>query len=672
MSITFLQHCKLLVFSSLVIVSFIIFTHQVHAISSISGAASATSSVGVALPITDIQIVGNAASTTPVKLVVSNGTLGITNTGGLGSLSGLTGSTITFTATVADANAALATLTYTRGAVGSDTLEVSLVGANEVFFPSNGHLYEYVASNGDWNAANAAAALLTRYGATGYLTTITSQEENDFAAARLAGAGWMGASDAAVEGEWRWVTGPENGTLFWLGAGGGSAQNGNYENWASGEPNNAGDEDCAQFLSGGTGLWNDLPCSGFPLPGYVVEFGAPGDMPTVLSKNVSLVTVSAPTVSTFTPADNATNVSVSNNLQITFSQVVTTGTGTISIYRTNDDSLVESIPVTSGQVTGSGSATITVNPTTNFTDSTGYYVQIGANAFENASNIFYFGITNKTTWNFTTGDYTGPLFSNVVAVADAESVTITWNTNENASTRVAYGRDGVITTNTAETNTTPRVTAHSVTITDLDSCNNYSFQVVGVDGSLNSNAATSSVQTFTTTGCRSGSTATRATTRTPVPTAQTPTSNGQGNAAPLKTLWDTQKLTDALTLIVSDFNYALAEPEVAIQILRTYLATSGQGASASSSVTTGIPVRDLYLDMSGEDVRLLQVLLIAADSGPAARELARVTATGFFSSYTKNALGEYQKLKGIAPHIGYFGEITRTQMKQAGLSGLWW
>jgi len=71
-------------------------------------------------------------------------------------------------------------------------------------------------------------------------------------------------------------------------------------------------------------------------------------------------------------------------------------------------------------------------------------------------------------------------------------------------------------------------------------------------------------------------------------------------------------------------------------------------------------------------VRLLQELLIQENTGPAAEELGRVSATGYFSNYTKNALAEYQKANGIMPYVGYFGEITRTQMSQAGVANLWW
>ena len=657
----------------LFISSFLYYAPSAHAISSISGSDSATSSVGVALPISDIQIVGNSASTTPVKLVVSNGSLTITNTGGLGSLSGTTGSTITFTATVEDANEALETLTYTRNATGSDALEVSLVGASEVFFSGNNHLYEYIASVGDWDAAETAAAALTRYGATGYLTTITSEEENDFAAARLGGAGWMGASDVSVEGAWRWVTGPESGTQFWSGDGSGNTIGGNYANWASGEPNDSGNEDCAQFLSGGSGEWNDLPCSGTTLPGYVVEFGAAGDMPTVIAKDITLATIESPTVDTLLPADNATNVNGDDDLVITFSEIVTTGTGTVDIYRSSDDTLIESISVTSSQVTGSGTASITIDPTDSLADSTEFYIKTASTTFKNASDVFFLGILDTTTWSFTTGDYTGPVFSNITADPEQESVVITWSTDESASSQIVYGEDNSMNLSTSETNTSPRVSSHSVSIADLEQCTEYSYRVTGVDGSSNSNSATSTIQSFTTEGCSSGSSATRKQSKeTKEIKAEEPTSSEEGdNSTELRSLWENNKLNEAVLMIQNNPAQATNDPELTIKILQSFL-TALQKESKEQKVISNIEVRDLYLDMSGDDVRMLQELLIKENTGPAAVELARVTATGYFSTYTKNALGEYQQANGIVPHIGYFGKITRAQMKQSNLEGLWW
>ena len=46
--------------------------------------------------------------------------------------------------------------------------------------PSNGHIYEYVSGNITWSAAREASTGSTYDGATGYLVTITSQEETGF------------------------------------------------------------------------------------------------------------------------------------------------------------------------------------------------------------------------------------------------------------------------------------------------------------------------------------------------------------------------------------------------------------------------------------------------------------------------------------------------------------
>jgi hypothetical protein len=256
----------------------------------LAGGSPVTGYSATPTPITDLQITGTGNPTVPVKLRVTSGSLAMATTTGLTFTGSSTGATLQFSGTLSNINTALTTLTYTRTGTGTDTLEASLVSPGEVFFPDNGHLYEYVSFTATWGSAKTAAEGRVKYGATGYLTTITSQAENDFVKDRLLNAGWMGASDAAVEGDWKWVTGQENNTSFWSGASGGSTVGGRYANWGTGEPNNAGDEDCAQFLTGGTGKWNDLPCSSTTLPGYVVEYGSDVSPLDIAAKNVSITT----------------------------------------------------------------------------------------------------------------------------------------------------------------------------------------------------------------------------------------------------------------------------------------------------------------------------------------------------------------------------------------------
>jgi hypothetical protein len=65
-----------------------------------------------------------------------------------------------------------------------------------------------------------------------------------------------------------------------------------------------------------------------------------------------IVDGTAPTLSSSTPADNATAVAISSNIVLNFSEAVDVESGNITIYKTSDGSTVETIDVTSGLVTG--------------------------------------------------------------------------------------------------------------------------------------------------------------------------------------------------------------------------------------------------------------------------------------------------------------------------------
>lgn len=109
----------------------------------------------------------------------------------------------------------------------------------------NGHSYYRSTSSMTWTNARTACANMG-----GHLVTITSAAENTFVFNTWP-SGWIGFTDEAVEGQWRWVT---NEAVT-------------YTNWNGGEPNNVGNEDYAQFVGGGR--WNDLPNVSLP---YVLEF----------------------------------------------------------------------------------------------------------------------------------------------------------------------------------------------------------------------------------------------------------------------------------------------------------------------------------------------------------------------------------------------------------------
>jgi len=110
--------------------------------------------------------------------------------------------------------------------------------------------------------------------------------------------------------------------------------------------------------------------------------------------------VSNPTLSSSTPANNATDVAVDSNIVLNFSESVDVETGNITIKKKSDDSTFETIDVTGAKVTGSGSSKITINAANDFVKGVEYYVLIDATAFDDSSNNSYAGISSSTALGF--------------------------------------------------------------------------------------------------------------------------------------------------------------------------------------------------------------------------------------------------------------------------------
>ncbi|QDU10893.1 Ig-like domain-containing protein [Gimesia aquarii] len=154
-----------------------------------------------------------------------------------------------------------------------------------------------------------------------------------------------------------------------------------------------------------------------------------------VSWNFTTTDSTNPTVSSFSPVDNATGVATTANLVIHFSEPVDAESGNLTIKQSSDNSIVETIDVTSGQVTGGGTDSLTVNPGVTLENSTAYYVQIASTAFDDAAGNSYPGISDTTTWNFTTvsGDVAPPdTFSlspadNATGVATTANLVISFN-----------------------------------------------------------------------------------------------------------------------------------------------------------------------------------------------------------------------------------------------------
>ncbi|AUM11349.1 Ig-like domain-containing protein [Ketobacter alkanivorans] len=115
------------------------------------------------------------------------------------------------------------------------------------------------------------------------------------------------------------------------------------------------------------------------------------------------------------PADEATGIDLDAGLTLTFNEAVTVNSGDLRIRQLSDDTLIETIDVTSGQVTGSGSAVISVARSAVLDPVTAYYVEIDSGAFRNANSVAFTGISDNSTWNFTTKFVTTPTVTNVTS-----------------------------------------------------------------------------------------------------------------------------------------------------------------------------------------------------------------------------------------------------------------
>tara|TARA_R110002124_G_scaffold190136_1_gene357422 strand:- start:49 stop:3111 length:3063 start_codon:yes stop_codon:yes gene_type:complete len=143
----------------------------------------------------------------------------------------------------------------------------------------------------------------------------------------------------------------------------------------------------------------------------------------------------SPTLSSSTPADNATNVIKDGTIVLNFSKNVVVGSGNITIKIASSDVSIETIEVNNPEVTGSGTSQITIDPQTNWGQNTEYYVLIDATAFDDTSGNSYEGISSTTALTFTVANDT-PILSTSVPANNATSVALDANIVLNFSENV--------------------------------------------------------------------------------------------------------------------------------------------------------------------------------------------------------------------------------------------
>jgi flagellin-like hook-associated protein FlgL len=230
---------------------------------------------------------------------------------------------IAFTGSQEEAAVLLASLESNTPS-GRDSISVSIVPKNislNVNADGSVSYYQIGSAPGGilWSAADAAASGSTFAGLAGYLSNVTSASESTFLRQKLGQNGWIGASDylanvnaaitarnaatgettplyadqAAVEGHWYWVDGPEIGLEFYNEAthtnvsGGVGQVTTPYSDWAGGEPNNSGGDEGYAYLIGGSS-WNDYRWNNSAVTSYVIEYGGAQGLIANTNKTISL------------------------------------------------------------------------------------------------------------------------------------------------------------------------------------------------------------------------------------------------------------------------------------------------------------------------------------------------------------------------------------------------
>jgi endonuclease I len=197
-----------------------------------------------------------------------------------------------------------------------------------------------------------------------------------------------------------------------------------------------------------------------------------------------------PTVTSLTPADNATNILTNANLQMVFNEAVNIGTGNILVKKLSDNSIVETIDVTGGAVVISPSNTASITRSVVLANNTAYYIEMPAGAFTDIAANNYAGISGTTTWNFTTlnPDVIPPTITTLTPSNNATNVPQFTTLQMVFSENIAKGSGNIVikkisdnsvfqTINVGNANVAVSSATATITINTLDINTNYYIEI---------------------------------------------------------------------------------------------------------------------------------------------------------------------------------------------------
>ena len=198
--------------------------------------------------------------------------------------------------------------------------------------------------------------------------------------------------------------------------------------------------------------------------------------------------VTAPTLDSHSPIDGATDVSVDTAPFLMFNETMgapTISSANIQLKKYSDDSAVAA---TVSLV--EGGTKVIVTPDAPLEYDTQYYFAVSTGVEDAAGNALVTALddTTKAAHEFTTQsppDTEAPVITNIQASGISQTeATITWDTDEDATSRVEYGTTSSYGALSAVDGSADN-TSHSVTLTGLTAGTTYHFRVLSSDADSN-------------------------------------------------------------------------------------------------------------------------------------------------------------------------------------------
>ncbi len=230
-----------------------------------------------------------------------------------------------------------------------------------------------------------------------------------------------------------------------------------------------------------------------------MEYGAPGNLPSVASDTLT-ITLSADTTTQAPTLTSPTSNSTQNTLQLTYSlpEVPTGGTVTVAF---NDGTTTTTLTMGNSQSVNTAVNLASLISTSGVAATTAASLADGTYTVTLSYQDYLGNPASTDVESVVVIDTTGPVISNMRdTIKHPPGADITWTTNEGGTSYIEYGLTDAYGSNT--TLDEGLVTAHSQTISSLAQVTSYHYRIVSEDALGNS--TTTADYVFTTSGATPG------------------------------------------------------------------------------------------------------------------------------------------------------------------------